>query len=355
MSQLNTQPRRGATIAAVIPTRDRPTLLDEAIASTLLQTSPPDQIIVVDDGSTTPVDAAALRRRHGERVTVLRNATNRGLAYSRNLGVEACSSEFVIHLDDDDLLAVDAIEDCLSAWRQVPGVELVMFGVEGFGARSGHFNNVQPQGVDNVIRLAQGTEAAPEIVAFDHRLLPALLQTVPSAFQRVMTRTEIWHKVSALRRRVYRLDVSVPDDAAARLLITGPLRDSEFALYAAAACERTCLVRKPLYLARCEGQGGSSQPAMRMTHTAQSVNIKTALLRGAEALDELRPFHRSIRDNLATVHFDAAYQLGDVAQYRAALGHLAASFRLHPQWRQLRLLGRLGLRRMAPHPADRGT
>ena len=118
-----------------------------------------EAIIVVDDGSSAPVDEAAIRQRHGDTVRVLRNATNRGLAYCRNLGVEACSSEFVIHLDDDDLLASDAIEVCLQAWEQIPGVELVMFSVEGFGACCGHFNTVQPLGVEKVVPC--GTRNGP--------------------------------------------------------------------------------------------------------------------------------------------------------------------------------------------------
>jgi hypothetical protein len=339
----------------VIPTKDRAAMLDEAVASTLAQTHAAAEVIVVDDGSSSPIDQAAVRCHHGDAVRVLRNATNRGLAYSRNLGVEACTSEFVIHLDDDDLLAPDAIEACLRAWHQVPGVELVMFGVEGFGARADHFNTVQPQGVDKVIRLARGTEAVPGIVAFDQQLLPALLQTVPSAFQRVMTRTDVWHRVSALRRRVYKLDPAVPDDEAAKWRITGPLRDSEWALYAAALCNKTCLVRKPLYLARCEGQGGSSQPAMRTAHAAQSAAIKTALLAGAEVIDELRPFRDAIRESLARVHFDAAYRSTDLAQYRAAWDHWMASVRLQPQWRHLKLLARIGLGRLAPRAHRGGT
>lgn len=349
------QPRSEWTVAVIVPTKDRPQFLDEAIASALVQTHAPHEIIVVDDGSAVPVDANALRQRHGDKVAVLRNATNRGLAYSRNRGVDACAAEFVLHLDDDDLLAPDALEACLHAWELIPGVELVMFGVEGFGARAGHFNTVQQQGLDKVVRLARGFEAAPGVVEFDRQLLPALLQTVPSAFQRVMTRTDVWHRVSALRRRVYRLDATVPDEEAARRCITGPLRDSEWAIYAAAVCTKTCLVRKPLYLARCEGQGGSSQPAMRAAHAAKSADIKAALLAGADVLDELHPYREPIRESLATVHFDAAYQSADLAQYRAALHHCAASFRLHPQWRHLKLLARIGLHRWASTRADHGA
>ena len=44
------------TVSAVIPVKNRPALIIQAIKSCLVQTSVPDEIIVVDDGSddTTP-------------------------------------------------------------------------------------------------------------------------------------------------------------------------------------------------------------------------------------------------------------------------------------------------------------
>ena len=44
--------RADATISVVIPTFDREALVIRAIDSVLRQTRPPEEIIVVDDGST---------------------------------------------------------------------------------------------------------------------------------------------------------------------------------------------------------------------------------------------------------------------------------------------------------------
>ena len=101
------------SVAVIIPTKDRPELLDETITSAQQQTQPPAEIIVVDDGSAVPVDDATLRARHGPNIRLLRNPVSQGLAYSRNRGVEECTADYVIHLDDDDLLAPNAIEICL--------------------------------------------------------------------------------------------------------------------------------------------------------------------------------------------------------------------------------------------------
>jgi len=98
---------RGAvTIAAVIPTHDRPELLREALAAVVAQTRAPDEVIVVDNGGTPAslpgVAIAGLR--------VLRIAPHAGAARSRNAGVEAAASSFVSFLDDDDLWAPDYLE-----------------------------------------------------------------------------------------------------------------------------------------------------------------------------------------------------------------------------------------------------
>jgi glycosyltransferase involved in cell wall biosynthesis len=77
-------------------------------------------IIVVDDASTDDT-AARVRRRHGERVTLLSLRHNRGAA-ARTVGVRAAATPFVAFADDDSWwspgsLAVAA--DTLSRHRRV--------------------------------------------------------------------------------------------------------------------------------------------------------------------------------------------------------------------------------------------
>lgn len=85
------------TIAAVIPTFDRPDLLVKAVASVLGQSSPADEIIVVDNG-TVEVPTGLLPPS----VQVLRIAPRAGVSAARNAGASAATSEFVAFLDDDD-------------------------------------------------------------------------------------------------------------------------------------------------------------------------------------------------------------------------------------------------------------
>jgi LmbE family N-acetylglucosaminyl deacetylase len=81
-------------ISVVIRTKDRQALLREAIGS-VRATGYPAEIVVVNDGGAR-VDA--------EGVELVEHETSRGRAQAANAGVRAASSDFVVFLDDDDLM-----------------------------------------------------------------------------------------------------------------------------------------------------------------------------------------------------------------------------------------------------------
>ena len=87
-------------ISAVIPTYNRAALVCRAVESALCQEPPPDELIVVDDGSTDAT-AEALAR-FGARVRCL-HQSNAGVAAARNAGVRAAGGEWIALLDDDDV------------------------------------------------------------------------------------------------------------------------------------------------------------------------------------------------------------------------------------------------------------
>lgn len=88
-------------LSVVIPTHNRPLLLERAVRSVLAQDGHNVEIVVVDDASDTPARLAL--DLFGHRVQVLRNPTNAGVAVSRNRGIEAAGGRYVAFLDDDDV------------------------------------------------------------------------------------------------------------------------------------------------------------------------------------------------------------------------------------------------------------
>lgn len=331
-----------STVSVIVPTLSRPSLLLEAIDSTLDQSRAPLEVIVVDDGSTPPADGAALQERFGPRLRLLRNVRAEGLAWARQQGVDAACGDYVVQLDDDDLFAPTLIDECAALLDADPELELVFIGVEGFGQSAAHFNRVHPVGAARVIEQGGGAIWRDGVVVFGSGLFRGLLNQVPMPFQRVMARRDAWHRVSRLRLAAYQAALGLDTPEAARGRIRGTLRDSEWAVYAALACTKTALINRPLYLQRCDGQGSSSQAAMRQKHIQQGIEIRSVLANASACVAGLRPFRAEIENNLARSHFDAAYELIGLGQYARALHHLGQNFRLAPNLKAARLLLKLG-------------
>lgn len=294
------------SVSVIIPTLNRPELLREAIKSVLQQTPPANEIIIVDDGSLPPVDAAKLKTEFGSSIKVLRNEESQGLAWARNQGAMAASSQYVAHMDDDDLFAPKTLGECTSLLEADPALELVFVGVEGFGSDSDYFNKMQPISLARVIKQGKGREVKPDLILFSKNLLEGLINQVPMAFQRVVARREVWERVSKLRLQAYQKVANLPSEAEAMNLIRGQLRDSEWALYAGVVCTKTALYNQPGYLQRCERQGMSSQPANLERHTLQAIKIKTQFFRASLSMQQFKNWKRDIRHSLAKAEFDAA-------------------------------------------------
>jgi glycosyltransferase involved in cell wall biosynthesis len=88
-----------ATISVVIPAYNSEPFIADAIESVLAQTVPPDEIIVVDDGSTDRT--ADVLQRFGSRVHLLQQA-NKGPSAARNRGAAAARSAWLAFIDADD-------------------------------------------------------------------------------------------------------------------------------------------------------------------------------------------------------------------------------------------------------------
>jgi glycosyltransferase involved in cell wall biosynthesis len=110
-----------ARVAVVIPCYKQAHFLGDAIESTLKQTVPASEIVVVDDGS--PDDVAGVTARYPG-VRYIRQH-NQGLSAARNTGIRATTSELLIFLDSDDRLLPHAIERGIAHHERHPGCAFV--------------------------------------------------------------------------------------------------------------------------------------------------------------------------------------------------------------------------------------
>lgn len=108
-------------ISCVIPVFDGARYVAAAIRSALAQTRPPDEIIVVDDGSRD--DTAKKVACFGTAVTYV-HQPHAGVAAARNRGVERASGNLLAFLDADDRWHPERLRRQLDALAGRPNVEL---------------------------------------------------------------------------------------------------------------------------------------------------------------------------------------------------------------------------------------
>ena len=95
-----------------------------ATLSSLLESSrPPDEIIIVDDGST-PESGASLsdtvRELSDKSITIVTLSANHGGGYARNAGIHTSSGENIFMLDSDNLVSLSLLELLIDAKASSP-------------------------------------------------------------------------------------------------------------------------------------------------------------------------------------------------------------------------------------------
>jgi glycosyltransferase involved in cell wall biosynthesis len=105
--------KKTRTFSVVITTKDRPTDLLELLDTILLQTSPPLEVIVVDNSPEGSSSTIVLNRKAkfallGCRLLYLKGI-NQDLTAARNMGVSISRGDAIFFLDDDVLLEPDAL------------------------------------------------------------------------------------------------------------------------------------------------------------------------------------------------------------------------------------------------------
>jgi glycosyltransferase involved in cell wall biosynthesis len=122
------------SISVVIPCFNAAPFLAAALRSALDQTLQPDEIVVIDDGSTD--DSAAIAEGVGAPIRVVRTA-HRGISAARNAGVEASSGQLIAFLDADDLWTPHSLETRWTFWAQRPELDYVFGSIACFDDKAG--------------------------------------------------------------------------------------------------------------------------------------------------------------------------------------------------------------------------
>lgn len=115
-------------VSIIIPVLDIDTsLLERAISSAINQHAVTPEIIIVDDGSSTPVasyfDDFLRSRKASPKIKLLTLKQNFGISRARNEGVAASSGKWIVWLDADDTLDHNCVAQLLACSK---GKDLVV-------------------------------------------------------------------------------------------------------------------------------------------------------------------------------------------------------------------------------------
>lgn len=178
---------RRATISVVVPVKDDAASLERCLRALAAQTRRPDEVLVVDNGSTD--DSAAVAGRAG--ATVIR-CSEPGIPAASALGYDSAVMDLILRLDADCIPPDSWVQSVVTAFAERPDVAAFTG-----GARF----------VDGP-RWLRVPLAAVYLAAYATASAPALGH-LPLFGSNLAMRRGIWHDV---RASVHRHDAEVHDD-----------------------------------------------------------------------------------------------------------------------------------------------
>ncbi len=143
------------TIAVIIPNYNHGHLIEKSILSTFQQSVPPDEIIVVDDGSTD--DSVTRLIKLEKEISILKLVLfkeNQGALRAGNIGAQNAKSDILMFRAADDILPPDSIKHGRDAFEKYPRSKIA-FGEILF------FRENTSEGTVETLALSEETEFFP--------------------------------------------------------------------------------------------------------------------------------------------------------------------------------------------------
>ncbi|WP_019955576.1 glycosyltransferase family 2 protein [Yoonia vestfoldensis] len=137
-------------VSIIIPTYNRPGLLQRAVASALVACPADGEVVVIDDRSDTA--ETALRDITDPRLRITTNTGDKGAAGARNHGIAQSTGEIVMFLDDDDVMVADYPARVIAAARE----SVADFGFSGFAVVEGVCRSSEDWKLSNSLSAESG-------------------------------------------------------------------------------------------------------------------------------------------------------------------------------------------------------
>lgn len=119
------------SIAIVMPAYNVEPYLNEALDSIQAQTMPPDELIIINDGSTDKTLEIAKSYSFPFRYEVI-STENKGQGNARNIGINLATATYIYYFDSDDILDVNFIRDIKEILKNRSDLDMILFSGESF-------------------------------------------------------------------------------------------------------------------------------------------------------------------------------------------------------------------------------
>jgi len=110
-------------VSVIIPVYNRQHTVKRAVDSVLGQSVQPEEVIVVDDGSTDKT--SEMLESYGDTIRCIILTDNKGVSRARNVGLKHAMSEWIAFLDSDDAWYRDKLKNQIEYLKRYPFYEIL--------------------------------------------------------------------------------------------------------------------------------------------------------------------------------------------------------------------------------------
>lgn len=147
-------------VSIIITLYNKQNTIDRAIQSALKQSYSNCEVIVVDDCSTDK--SPEICAKYGDKIRVIRSDKNRGLPYSRQIGINHAHGQFITFIDADDYLDTKAIEYCVES-QESSTVDIVQMKI---------FRRIEKYGISIPFKSKYDSSHAIEACLYNEQFSP---------------------------------------------------------------------------------------------------------------------------------------------------------------------------------------
>jgi glycosyltransferase involved in cell wall biosynthesis len=115
-------------ISIAMATYNGEIFIQEQLDSIQNQTRPPDELIIVDDGSTD--STISILEKFKKKATfycsIVKSAENRGSAFAFKSAIDLCKNDIIVFSDQDDIWQLNKLEKIERAYIKTPNIDYVI-------------------------------------------------------------------------------------------------------------------------------------------------------------------------------------------------------------------------------------